>query len=279
MPLRLPALDDVRWHTVKANHRSGLEIRELLLAWAQTPSRSAHPGPASPPAILRDALLHQGTRFQGGAEAMPFLVDLALADDVAWRADAVELAAGIGAPVTLSGSFDRSRLEALTAEELWSATDQTLDAYAVMCEQDGHAAWLEQGPKLLPLVRDPNPEVAVTATVAVASLPHVDGLEELLREEHPDARVVWHGFLALASVATRQPLRTTTRVTLRAHLTSPEPVLSAAAAVALASAGEDSDEVFEVLLDAYGAEVILSTSCAFERPLAGWVARAVRPLR
>ncbi|HYQ02352.1 MAG TPA: hypothetical protein VER96_26950 [Polyangiaceae bacterium] len=90
MRARLQGLDEIAWHRTHPNNASGADLPRLIRSVA---AGNVHKFK------LWDALLHQGTRFGGAAEALPFLIELASADETPERPALVWLAAGVGAPV------------------------------------------------------------------------------------------------------------------------------------------------------------------------------------
>lgn len=98
MRAALAGLHEIDWGTLHPNNASGSEIPRLLRAWRDGVGFEAVPSRDSTPYRLTDMLLHQGTRFGGAAEALPFLLELAAADETPQRAQLIYFAAGIGAP-------------------------------------------------------------------------------------------------------------------------------------------------------------------------------------
>lgn len=164
------------WASLKPNNLDGEELPELLRQWAQANEHDEYPPYRSPWYRLDDAVQHQGTRFGGAAEVLPFLIEMALADETPWRASLVQLIVGIGEPVDPSWDFpyDADELAKLTAEELWAPDDdddfERVNGFAMMCAVEGRKAWLTHAERLRPLTDDPDPEVASIVRDALASL-------------------------------------------------------------------------------------------------------------
>lgn len=173
MRTQLEDLDSVDWGSLKPNNLSGEELPGLLRAWANAAPSRVYPPRKSPPYRLADAVLHQGTRFGGAAEVLPFLVEMALADETRWRASLVHLIVGIGEPVDPSWDFpyDADEIAKLSADELWDlGGEDLLNGFAMMCAVQGREAWLRHAGRLKPLLDDPDPDVASIVRGATASL-------------------------------------------------------------------------------------------------------------
>ncbi len=256
MTAKLRGLDGIDWTRTHPNGDPA-EIPRQLRRWALGQGFEANPREA-PPDVLGDLLVHQETRFDGGAQALPFLVELALEPDTRARATLVQLASAIGAPVEHDSQgveIDRAAIAALSDEELFSGTFPELSAaYLVMCEVDGRNAWLEELHRLSPLVEDGDPDVqrvAIAALASEATVP-VEHEARLLRVMKADGDLGWRGTLALGLLGEARGLQALTLEDLRQRLEHEDLVQRVTAACALALAGAATPEA-RSLLDADGA--------------------------
>jgi hypothetical protein len=279
MRARLQGLDEIAWDQTHPNNASGVELAGLIRDVAAGHMRHFK---------LRDALLHQGTRFGGAAEALPFLLELARADETPERAVLVELAAGIGAPVEeylREFRFDRAGIAALTDEELWNGEDDNLDllnGFAAMCALDGRNAWLVALPQVSELMEDPDMDVQLAALCALAreeAVP-VEHEARLRRALDCGGELGWHAALALGCLAEHRALLRESVDKVEELLGHAVLVQRVAGACALAFAYSHDqlladERVFDVLAstDEHFAE-LSRMRCRFEQPLMGMVARA-----
>lgn len=272
MRAKLEGLEDIAWDHTHPNNAHGVEIPRLLRDLANGGEQAYR---------LADALLHQDTRFGGAAEAIPFLIELAGADETLNRPHLLRLAAGIGAPVEphlRDVPFDRTHLEAVSDDELWSEGGDLLDGFAAMCAQDGRAAWFAALPRVSILVDDSAADVSMAAMCLLASeheLPveHEVRLRRALERVDP---ICWHAALALGHLAERCALSADSIRELEKFLTNDKLVHRTAAAFALAFAQDFDKKVFDALAEAQQRFLELSKEeCHFEQALMGIVARAI----
>ncbi len=273
MRAKLAGLEKVAWGRTHPNNASGVEIPQLL-------RERAHG--VDPTYRLADALLHQDTRFGGAAEAVPFLIELASANETPDRAFLLRLAAGIGAPVEphLSGiPFDRARIEAVSDDELWSEDSELLDGFAAMSAQDGRAAWLAALPSVSMLVDDEAGDVRIAAMCVLAvesGLPpeHEVRLRHAMGAADP---VCWHAALALGHLAERVRLAPESIHELNGLLAHQAPIRRATAAFALAFVPERDERALEALAQTrHEFEVLSKEPCQFEQALMGMFSRALQ---
>lgn len=172
MRASLLGMGAVDWAAMKPNNLDGKEIPALLRQWARAHEQDEYAAYQSPSYRLHDALLHQGTRFGGAAEALPFLVEMALADETPWRPMLVRLIVGIGEPLDFPADtpYDRDLIMRLTPEELWEGDIDVINGFAVMCATEGRQAWLENAARMEPLLDDPDPVVRDVVCRALAAL-------------------------------------------------------------------------------------------------------------
>lgn len=273
MRAKLEGLEHIAWEHTHPNNADGVEIPRLLRDLVNGGEQVYR---------LADALLHQDTRFGGAAESIPFLIELAGADETLNRPHLLRLAAGIGAPVEphlRDIPFDRTHLAAVSDDELWSEDGDLLDGFAAMCAQDGRAAWLAVLPRVSMLVDDSAAEVSIAAMCVLAAeeaLPadHEVRLRRALGRVDP---VCWHGALALGHLAERRKLSADTVGELEKFLAHDRLVHRTAAAFALAFAQDIDERVFDALAEAQERfEELSNEECHFEQALMGMVVRAVR---
>ncbi len=269
----LLGLEDVNWASTRPNQVQGAElptlIRELSFSSAGFPQ-------------IADALLHQGSRFGGAAEALPFLIELASADETPARPQLVQLAAGIGAPVEPALTkvpFDRNTLSQVSDEVLCDDERyDLLNGFAAMWAIDGRAAWCRALPRVSKLVDDADPNVRLAAICALAGEPELPAAhhERLARALDAPGAVGWHAALGLAKLTRFTALSTDTTAKLEAMLHSDSLTRRVAAGVALAHAQPLDDRLVSVLAEAEVHFTELSQlRCHFEQPLMGMVSAAI----
>lgn len=280
MRAALAGLEDIDWGTLHPNNAPGTEIPGLLRAWRDGIGFGAVPSRASTPHRLTDMLLHQGTRFGGAAEALPFLIELAAADETPQRPQLIYFAAGIGAPVEehlQQSTFDRDLYARLSDEELWDQDVDVIDPFAAMCAQDSRGAWLAYLERVSELVDDADAEVRIAAVVVLAPERIIGNSHEprLRRALASESDLGWHAALALGYRAEQATLELATTERLAEELSSPVLVRRASAAFALTLAGRTIDGLVDVLAETEQRYAELSLAdCRFQQALTGMLARA-----
>lgn len=282
MRARLEGLEELDWATLHPNGRSGTEIPRLLRDWARGVGFDGAPREQTAYRLF-DMLLHQGTRFGGAAEALPFLIELASAGETPERAWLVRLAAGIGAPVEpwlAEIRFDRELYARLSDDALWDHEDvEVLDGFAAMCAVDARAAWLNQLGRVSELVGDADEEVRIEAMVALAPEGAVSAEHEGRLRAALECRsdVGWHAALALGMRAQKVPLEPATLVRLEEMLGETAFIRRVCAAYALVHAGSITDAARSALAEADKRFTELGAlPCRFEQALTGILSTARR---
>ena len=290
MRANLSGLDDLPWHTFHTNHGTAEKARvpRLLRICADAAPGTTYPPYRSPYYLLGDILCHQGSRFGGAAETLPFLIELAEADETAERPALLRLAAEIGAPLGWEADvpFDREVLCSISEEELWAEDSEHVDAAGAMWAVDARNTWVGELDRVSRLLEDESEPLRLAAMDVLLEESTVPAQHEtrLVRCCQEDGSVAWHAAIALGFLGVNTPLADETLSHLRSMLADETYLHRLAAAIGLVLGRPDSapvsgpvsEAVIEVLRESVErhAELSAETSYAFSPSLPGIAARA-----